>query len=279
VLAAGLALSASLAWGIADFLAGLESRRIPLLAVLLGSQLAGLAVIAAVVALAGGDAPGGEDLAFGALSGLAGIAALAAFYRGLAVGAMAVVAPIAATAAAIPVAVGIATGERPGPLQLAGIAIALAGVALAAREKPPEGAGARLAAGVPYALVAALGFGCFFLAIDRAGDGGVAWATLANRVTSVTLLALAVVALRPPLRAGLARARVLAVVGALDVSANLLFAYAASEGLVSLASVLASLYPVVVIALARIALGERVQRVQQAGAAGALVGVALIAGG
>lgn len=280
MLVVGLALSASLAWGVADFLAGSESRRLHVLAVLLGSQVAGLAVVATVVAIGGEGPPAAGDLAFGALSGLAGIGALTAFYRGLAIGAMGVVTPIAATAAAIPVVVGIATGERPSGVQVAGMGVALAGVALAAREAGTvEEPRRRFAAGAGLALVAALGFGCFFLALDRASDGGVAWATLANRVTSVSLLALAAVALRPPLAPGLARMRVLAAVGMLDVSANLLFGLASTRGLVSVASVLASLYPVVVIGLARAILGERLERVQLAGAAAALTGVALISAG
>ena len=117
---------------------------------------------------------------------------LAALYRGLAVGAMAVVAPIAALGAGIPVAVGIATGDRPSAIVVAGIVVALAGVALAAREEAPEGGGARLAVGAGLAMGAALGIGLFLLGMDAASDDGVLWALLCARGASVALLLVAV---------------------------------------------------------------------------------------
>lgn len=245
------------------------------------SQGAGLALVVAIVAIRGEGPPAGGYLAYAAVSGVAGIAGLAAFYRGLAVGAMAVVAPISATAAAIPVAVGIATGERPSALQLAGLALAMVGVMLASREEPGgefQRAG-RVAAGAGLALAAAVGFGCFFLAMARASEGDVFWAILINRLTGVSLLALAAATLRPRLAVGAAGGRALLAVGCLDISANTLYALASTQGLVSIVAVLSSLYPVTVIVLARVVLGEHVQRIQQLGAAGALAGVALISAG
>jgi drug/metabolite transporter (DMT)-like permease len=279
LIAVALGLGAALSWGVADFLGGLKSRRLDLLAVLLLSQAAGLALITAIVAARGEGPPAGEYLGFAVLSGLAGACGLAAFYRGLAVGAMAIVTPISATAAAIPVTVGLATGDRPSSLQAAGMAVAVVGVVLASRERGDAAVRARVAAGAGLALVAAAGFGCFFLAIDRASDGDVFWAILGNRLTSVTVLAVAALALRPRLAVGGGHGAALLAVGLLDITANSLFALAATEGLVSLVSVLASLYPVVVVMLARLFLGERVHALQQAGAAGALAGVLLISAG
>jgi drug/metabolite transporter (DMT)-like permease len=252
------------------------------LAVVLLSQGAGLVLIAILVAVRGDGAPDGEYLVYAAVSGVAGIAGVGAFYRGLAVGAMAVVAPISATAAAIPVVVGVATGDRPSAVQAAGLVLALVGVVLVSREEPGgEGfqAAGRVAAGVGLALVAAVGFGCFFLAMDKASDGDVFWAILVNRVTGVSLVAVAVLALRPRLGVGADGGRALFAVGCLDISANTLFAAASTEGLVSIVAVLGSLYPVMVIVLARVVLHERVRRIQQAGAGLALLGVALISAG
>ena len=279
MLAVALGLAASLSWGISDFLGGLKSRTLELLGVLLPSQGAGLVLVAAIVALRAEPVPGGRHVAYACLSGLAGAVGLAAFYRGLAVGAMAVVAPISGTAAAIPVAFGLITGERPSGLQAVGIGLAIAGVALASRELPEEGGGPRVAAGVGLALLSALGFGSFFVAMDAASGPDLFWAIFFNRATSVTALVLAALALRPRLRPSRADLGVLLSIGLLDISANALFAAASTRGLVSLVAVLASLYPVVTVLLARLVLGERVRRVQQAGVAAALAGVALISAG
>ena len=157
------------------------------------------------------------------------------------------------------------TGERPGALQALGIALAIAGVALASRELPEEGGSPRLAAGAGLALVSALGFGSFFVAMDAASGPDLFWAILFNRVASFSALALAALAVRPRLTIARSDMRALLLIGALDISANGLFAAASTEGLVSLVAVLASLYPIVTIALARLVLGESVRRVQQAG--------------
>lgn len=250
-----------------------------MLAVVLVSQLAGLVLVSAFVAARGEGPPGGDALAWAALSGAAGVAGLAAFYSGLAAGAMGVVAPISATAAVVPVAVGVATGDRPGPLQVAGIVLAVGGVALAAREQPEPGRPVRVAAGVPLALAAALGFGLFFVGMDRAAEADVAWAIFANRVTGVTLLALAALLLRPVLSLSRPDLGALVAVGALDATANGLFAIASTKGLVSLVAVLGSLYPVVVVALALLVLKERLRGSQLIGAALALVGVVAISAG
>jgi len=279
VLAVALGLASSLCWGISDFVGGLKSRSLELLSVLLLSQLTGLVLVALLVVLRGRPPPPAGDLALGALSGVSGVLGLAAFYRGLATGAMAVVAPIAASGAVIPVAAGLLEGERPSATQAAGVALAIAGVATVSRETGEAGRPARLAAGVGLALAAAVGIGGFFVALDHASGRDLPWALLAARAASVGGLGLAVIALRPRLAVARADAVALALVGALDVTANGLFAAAANEGLVSLAAVLSSLYPVVTIVLARLVLAERVRRSQGGGIAAVLVGVALISAG
>jgi len=279
VLAVALGLASSLCWGISDFVGGLKSRSLELLSVLLLSQLTGLVLVALLVALRGRAPPPAGDLALGAVSGVSGVLGLAAFYRGLATGAMAVVAPIAASGAAIPVAAGLLEGERPSATQAAGVALAIAGVATVSRETGEAGRPARVAAGVGLALAAAVGIGGFFVALDHASERDLLWALLAARAASVGGLGLAVIALRPRLAVTRADAVALALVGALDVTANGLFAAAANEGLVSLAAVLSSLYPVVTIVLARLVLAERVRPSQGGGIAAVLVGVALISAG
>ncbi len=143
MIAVVLGLTSSLCWGIADFMGGVASRRISVLTVLVISQIVGLLLLLVVVAIRAEGPPEVHHLAVAALSSVAGVGALAAFYRGLAVGSMSVVAPISATAAVIPVVAGVATGERPGVLQVTGIVLAVTGVVLASREKPEEGEGER----------------------------------------------------------------------------------------------------------------------------------------
>jgi drug/metabolite transporter (DMT)-like permease len=276
VTAIVLALSASLCWGAGDFLGGLGARRMSTLTVLAGSSLAGLIAVIVFVAVRGDAPPPAEAIALAAAAGLAGALGLGALYRGMAVGAMSVVAPISSAAAVVPVVVGLVVGESPGPLQLVGMAIVLTGVALASRE--PAVGERRLAAGVPLALLAACGFGLYFVLIDPASDDGAAWAVLVARSAS-TLAAGAVAVVR---RVGLPGARdlpLIAIVGLFDVSANVMLTIALTKGFVGLVAVLSSLYPVVTVLLARAILGERIARAQRVGVAVALGGVAAIAAG
>jgi drug/metabolite transporter (DMT)-like permease len=262
---------------VADFLGGLKSRDVAVLAVLLVQSAVGLALTAVIVGARAEPMPGSEEMLLAGASAFAGIAGLAAFYRAMAVGTMSVVAPISATAAAIPVTVGIATGDRLSAVQVVGLAMAFAGVVVASREPPKEGH-PRTTRGAGLALVAAAGFGTFFLLMDSAADADPFWAIVANRVVGVTLLVCVALALRPKLPARV-HLPALAVVGVLDVGANGLFAIASREGLVSVVATLASLYPVVTILLARAVLNERISTLQQFGVAAALAGVAAISAG
>ena len=279
MIAVALGLGSSLAWGIADFLGGLASRRLSVLSVLAVSQVVGLVLVLAVVALRGEGPPAVHHLVVAGASALVGVGALAAFYRGLAVGTMAVVAPISATAAVVPVVAGVVGGERPSALQLAGIVLAMAGVVLASREEGEEGARAGLATGAGLALLAALGFGFFFVLIDSASEGDVFWALLSNRVVGVAVLLGFALVLRPSLSFERGDGRLLVGVGVFDVGANTSFALASTQGLVSVVGVCSSLYPVVTVLLARSFLGERVRALQLAGVALALTGVVAIGAG
>jgi len=274
------ALASSLCWGVSDFVGGLQSRRLPVFVVLLVSQGAALAT-ATVVAVAAGDAvPSPGRILFGMAAGAAGVLALACFYRALAIGTMSIVAPIAATGVVVPVIVGMATGERPSGTQLSGMALAIVGVVLASREvheDEAKAADARLA--VLLALVTAVGFGLFFVGMERAARGGVLWALVSARVASVSCVALLTARTRPSFAGVTPALAPLVAIGLLDGAANGLYAFASTEGLLSVVAVLGSLYPVVTILLARAVLGERVRRIQELGIVGAVAGVALIAAG
>ncbi|HEX2125870.1 MAG TPA: DMT family transporter, partial [Thermoleophilaceae bacterium] len=270
-----------LVWGAADFLGGLKSRQLQLLSVLLISQAAGLVAVV-VAAAVRGEGPPAEVVPWAIANGITGTVSLAAFYRALAVGAMGVVAPISASAAAIPVAVGVIGGERPAALQLAGIAVAIVGVAVASYEPPGKEEhklSARTSSGVGLALVAAVGFGLFFVGLDEGSDHDLLWTLVIGRTVSTSMLVAVALAMRPRLRLGPGDTTAVVAVGLLDMGANALFAAATTLGLVSVVSVLGSLYPVTTLVLARFLLGERLHASQRGGAVAALVGVALISAG
>ena len=273
--AIALALGASVLWGVGDFLGGVTSRRLATLTVLAVSQVVGLVGIFLVALVVGGGFLSGGGVAAALVAGLAGAVGLGALYRGMAVGAIGVVAPISAAAAVIPVAVGVARGERPAALQFAGIALALVGVMLVSHEPGTTG---RLAAGVPLALLAAVGFGSYFVFIDRASADDAFWAVVIARASASSLSVAAALSQRA-LRVPRTRLPTLAMIGVFDVGANVLLALALNEGFISLVSVLASLYPVVTILLAVAVLRERPVPAQLFGGAVALAGVAMISAG
>jgi drug/metabolite transporter (DMT)-like permease len=280
VLTVVLALGASVCWGSGDFLSGERARRVPLLLVLLITQVTGLLIVGTAVLVHAKGPPEGDFWLPVVLGSIAAVVGLGALYRGLAVGAMSVVAPISATAAIIPVVVGLATGDRPSAVQGVGIVIALVGVGMAAREPAAQREGRVTAAGVGLALLAAGGLGCSLVALKAASDADPEWAALAFRLVMIGLVLVAVAATRP----SMARGRrgdlpALCLAGLLDGGATLLFATAFSRGLLSVVSVLGGLYPVVTVILAQTVLHERLARWQRLGVVAALGGVAMIAAG
>jgi drug/metabolite transporter (DMT)-like permease len=271
-----LALAASGAWGIGDFLGGLKSRSLPPLTVLAVSQPIGLALLAIAVA-ARGQGPPGASVLLAMPAAVAGTSGLVAFYRGMATGAISIVAPIAGAAAVVPVAVGLAPGERPGAAAEIGFATALGGVVLASVE--PRRAGRAVASGVGWALLAAVGFGGYYVPLHAASGHDFLWAAFVFRATSASLVAAGVALLRPSFAGARSDVGTLAAVGVCDTGGNVLFAAASSRGLLSSVSVLASLYPVVTVLLARAALGERVARSQELGVVLTLAGIVLVSTG
>ncbi len=271
-----LALGASLAWGIGDFVGPWQGRTLGGLRVLFWGQIAGLAAVSLVV-LALGDTPRSASVLYAVPASISGTLGLFAYYRGMVIGAMAVVAPIAGAAVIVPVVFGILSGDRPSVVQYAGIACAVVGVVLASLEHRTGGR-RRLAAGVGLALLAAIGFGLYFPAMHAAGEADPFWAGLVFRIVSTAVILIAVGIRRPALRLGGWKLVIVLAVGLADMLGNVLFAGAADEGgLVSLTSVLASLYPVVTVVLAAWVLHERLAPVQRAGAILALTGILLVA--
>ncbi|MFH9012307.1 EamA family transporter [Streptomyces sp. NPDC017943] len=280
------ALATSLLWGLADFGGGLLTRRTPALTVVVVSQSIAVVVLGAVVVATGGWSEAGPQLWFAVAAGLVGPVAMLAFYKALALGPMGVVSPLGSIGVAVPVGVGLVLGERPGLLQFVGILVAVAGICLAGG---PQLRGAPVQRqAIALTLLAAFGFGAVMALIAEASHTltGLFLALFVQRVTNV---AAGGAALYVSVRRGAPALPAdgfpwhalpaLAFVGLADVAANGTYSIAAQQGPVTVAAVLASLYPVVTAVAARGVLRERLRAVQAAGAGLALVGTVLLASG
>lgn len=269
------ALASSLLWGVADFAGGLASRRLPSVVVVGWSQISALVVLTPLVLVTIGVPAPGAWLGWGLAAGVAGLAGLVTFYRALAIGTMGVVSPIAALGAIVPVLVAVAEGERPGPVEIAGMVLALAGAVLASGPELRGEAGSRRRA-VALAVLAGLFFGLTLAFMARGSTAGPLPTIAAMRISSLVvfggaaLFAHSLGGVRPRQVPGLLG------IGLADAGANFLFALASTLGLVSVVSVLGSIYPVVTVLLARVLLAERLQPVQAAGVALAMGGIALL---
>jgi drug/metabolite transporter (DMT)-like permease len=277
-LAAALALCGALSWGLGDFLGGIAARRLALLVVLAVSQAIGLAGVALWVLLAGDPFPGVGELLPAVGAGIAGLVGLAALYRGLAVGAMGIVAPISAASPVVPLVADAAQGSVPDPPQLLGVTLVLAGIAALSRERSAPGS-SRFAAGAGLAIVAALGFGLFVVGIDAGADESAPWAVVAARSASVAIALVAMLATSTRLRVPRSSLPLLAGIGVFDTGANVLVALATTYGAAGIVAVLSALYPVVTVALARLVLGEELSFSRRLAGGVAIAGAALVATG
>jgi drug/metabolite transporter (DMT)-like permease len=277
VLAVLLALSASLMWGVADYAGGLLTRSREVFAIVLVSQLAGLAVIACVVAGRGVGWPGTEAMLPAALAGVLGAFTIVVFYLALSYGPVSIVAPIMAASAGIPVVYGLATGERPSALQLAGLALTLAGLILVSLTTGDGHARGRR--GIAFGILAALLLGILLVIFARAADADAYWAPLVLRVGSIATTIVIVLVRQVRIRVERRLLLLIASIGALDMLANLAYGVATTLQLLAITAVLSSLFPFVTVVLAHVHLGERVTRVQRAGSVLMMAGVLAVAAG
>lgn len=279
-MAVVLALLSALAYGLSDFLGGFVSRRTSAWAVAVVSQTSS-AVCVGLLALVVDGTPRPVDFAWALLAGVGTGGGMGFLYRGFAVGRISVVAPISAVGAAvIPVAVGAATGERPGPLVWFGVLLALPGVWLVSGGAP-EGPTDRgpASGGVLEGVLAGLGFGGLFAALGQIPDGS-GWAPLfICQVVGVPVVVVLAVLLRAPWVPRGRGVRLAVLGGPLGASATGLFLLASQRGYLTVTGLLASLYPASTVLLAVVVLRERVHRAQAIGLALCAVAVALVAVG
>jgi drug/metabolite transporter (DMT)-like permease len=297
-----LAIAAAVSYGTADFFGGAAARRQTALAILLVSTPVGLLTMVAAAALTGGQ-PTPTGLLWGAAAGTFGGTGVMLFYHALAVGPMSVVAPVSAlTAALLPVAVALATGERPATLVLVGVALCLVAIALVSLEKktkpaPPPAPGAATAVeagdaaggaggaarttrrGVVFAIVAGAGFGLFFVLVHHAGAGTGMWPLVTARGAGWVVAVVAAVATATKLPRGRVTLAMALCSGVLDAGGNALYLLASRAGDLTVAAVLTSLYPAVTVLLARLRYRETLRTVQKVGLVVAAVAVVLTAAG
>jgi drug/metabolite transporter (DMT)-like permease len=271
-----LAALSAVVWGAGDFSGGKAAQTSRTLAVTVLSQLAGLPVLAACVALLGTGPPRIGTLAVGTVAGLAGFVGILLLYQGLSTGAMAVFAPVSGvTTALVPVIVGLVLDRTPSTVALIGVGCAVAAIGLvsaspgAARVATPRIVGLALASGVC--------FGIFFAILGKAGPAAGLWPLVGVRLGSLGAGLVAVAVTRTPLRLGTAGRRWSLIAGPLDVSANVLYAVAAMHGPLAVVAPISALYPVSTVLLAIGIDRERVGAAQLAGLGLAATALVLVA--
>lgn len=309
-----LALGAALAYGVSDFFGGLLSRRAPVFLVVLMAQVVALVLLIGVVLIWGGTIswPG---LWWGLAAGVAVVGGTSMLYQGLAIGRMSVVAPISGVlGAGLPVLFGLAIGERPGLPAMIGIVTGLIAVVVITTTPEPTGhadsadpsiatsapeaesdpgtatrtetpgttdqvATSTRARSIGYAFGAGAGFGLFFVLLERSPADSGSWPLLGTRISMVIVLALLVAVTRTSFRPPQGMLLPLIGLGVLNLVCDLLYLLATRSGLLSLVAVVTSMYPAATIALAAIALRERIAGRLIIGLAIAAVSVGLIATG
>ncbi len=278
--AAALALAAALSYGLSDFIGGILSKTRSVWMVATASQLTAAVATAVIAVLAHGD-PQPADFAWGAAAGIGGAIGISALYRGLSRGRMGVVAPISGTGAAlVPIVVGLATGDEPSTLAWVGIAIVFPAIYLIPQAGQEHGAShdgeAAPSSGAGYGAVAGLGFGALFALIGQIGGGaGFLPLALTQLVVAATVASVAIVLRQQWIPLGRGLLPVFAF-GLLGTAALVCFLLATRQGLLTIVSVIAALYPASTVAMAAIVLRERIGPMQSVGLALAATAVVLV---
>lgn len=272
-MSATYGLAAAASWGAGDFFGGFASKRTGLFSVVIGSQMAGVLMLAVAAVVSGDTVPTLANVTWAAVAGLCGAVGLLALYRALAIGRMGLAAPVSGVlSAAVPVLAGSMLEGIPGRWRIAGFILALVGVWLVAGS---EDTPVRIRdLGLPTA--AGLGFGCFIIIIGRASGAGVFWPLVAARLASLSLLLAVATLTHQPRFPERAHVVVVATSGLGDAAGNALLVLAAHTGRLDVAAVLSSLYPASTVLLAWLILHERVGRWQLVGVLAALSAIVLI---
>lgn len=280
-----LALLSAGVYGAADFFGAIAAKRATTMAAVIVSQGAGVLLLLVVLPFLPRASVRPGDIAWGAAAGLAGGAGVGLLYRALAIGPMSVVAPLTAVcAAALPVAAGMAFGERLTRVTSAGIALAAVAIVLIGQERTPvgESAGPRRHAfseGIGLALMAGVAIGLFLVSLERPSAAAGLWPLVPARAVSIGLFVVIAALTARPMLVPTPVISIAVLGGLLDMIANALYLVAVQQGKLSVVAPLASLYPASTIVLARVFLKEPWGPLQVAGIVAALAATLLIVAG
>lgn len=273
ILTAIFALSAAAAWGSGDFTGGIASRRSSPFHTIFISYTVGMFALLLVALVNQERMSSAPDLLWGAVAGLSGLVGLIFLFRGFAAGRMGIVAPISASlATAIPVVFTAITEGLPRLLQLLGFGLAVTGIWLLSR---PESLSSR-PAGIGLAMLAGLGFGGFFTALNQVSDGAIFWPLVSGRLACLVAMMIFALTTRKTLFVPRSPIGIMVLAGLLDASGNLFFLLAVQSGRLDVATVLGSLYPAVTTFLAWLIAREHMARLQMLGVAVAVLAIVLI---
>lgn len=274
-----LGLLTALLFGSGDFFGGLSSKRTSVLNVVAFSHLVGLVGVG-VLAPFLADSFTWDDLAIGVVAGAIGGVGIALLYRGLAVGPMAVVAPLTAiTSAAVPAAWGVIDGDSLTRWAWIGVIAALIAITLISIPSEIESSPVKTSV-VLQSLASGACFGTMFILFDATTDATAPWPVVGARlITSGVLLTFVFVWRRDGLATVRPTLGIIVLTGLFDTGSNAIFLYATTLGDLTIVAVLSSLYPASTVVLARFVLHERISRLQLSGLLTALVATALIAAG
>jgi drug/metabolite transporter (DMT)-like permease len=270
-----LAIASAALFGVADFTGGLATRKLNPWLVAAWSQSLGVPILLVGLLIVESTEVTQPDLVWGAVGGLFGIAGLAVMYATLAAGVMSVIAPIiGAGAAGIPVLWAVATGETIGPVQWFGIAAAGVAVIVLSAQKGHGRVTGRL---LGQALLAAVGFAVFFIALGQTNEASGLWPLVAARVVTIPIAFTMMLLLSKHQRTPATAWGLVVTTGMFDMAANVAIVLAVQRGPLGINAVLGSLYPVFTIIAAMIVLKERPTVVQKAAMVLALVAILLLA--
>jgi len=276
MISIALAFLGCIGWGIADFLGGVKSRSIPLITVLLVTQVIGLIIIVPSVMLNLSGGPTADTIIYGAIAGTLGLTGLICLYRGMAIGPIGIVSLIASMGVILPILFDLIMGNRLSTLQATGIICAVGSIFFLTEKNNSSGKKKRKASGILLGFGAAFASGLFLIALDTASNSDPYWATLFDRIIVIFWLTIAFILTKPGLEFKRSDFMALFAVGTLDAIAIVSFAVASTLGMISIVSVVVSLYPIVPIILAGIILQERLTRSQILGVIITLSGIVMV---
>ncbi|RLC23861.1 MAG: hypothetical protein DRH93_06145 [Deltaproteobacteria bacterium] len=271
-----LSIFACFGWGIADFIGGLKSRDLPTLSILMISSLTGTFLLGGILLLLKSPLPSDPLILWAVPAGFIGIAAMFMLYRSLAVGSMAILAPISATGVVLPVIWGIFFGDTLSGLCILGMVLAILGSLLAVMEYDTKRKSKKLTQGIGLAAGSAFFVGLYFITMDTACTHHPIWASMIMRSSALIIFIPLLLIKTVTVNIGKVQLPYILLMGAMDTMAAFCFALATSKGMLSQVAVISSLYPVVTIVLSAAITGERIQKVQFSGVVLALAGVTLI---